>query len=129
MSFSEDFIVPDTVEFEIEQELKGLAKERMRAEFVTDEEAGLAWLKLKTEIYAERVDERSKTIVFSSPKTWWDMFKIEYFPAALLRKYPPKYDTQEKTVTFVARAVFPRLSLILPPEENVFIIQTDVQEE
>lgn len=25
------------------------------------------------------------------PKTWWDAFKIAYFPKSLLRRYPPRY--------------------------------------
>lgn len=25
------------------------------------------------------------------PKTWWDAFKIAYFPKSLLRRFPPRY--------------------------------------
>lgn len=55
-------------------------------------------LTLKHEIYGEKAVKE-----FTYPATWWDGFKLKFFPKWLLRKYPAKYNT----VTFNAYALLP----------------------
>lgn len=55
-------------------------------------------LTLKHEIYGKKVVKE-----FKYPATWWDSFKLKFFPKWLLKKYSAKYST----ITFNAYALFP----------------------
>ena len=46
-------------------------------------------LKLRTFIMASRPLE--KPVIIKEPSTWWEMFKRDWFPVAMLRRWPVKY--------------------------------------
>lgn len=39
--------------------------------------------------YAKGSRQKNESRTARVPKTWWDMFKIAYFPVWLLKRYPP----------------------------------------
>lgn len=62
---------------------------------------------LSAYIAAQAVDKREVTY----PKTWWDAFKLRFFSAFLLKKFPPKMET----VTWEAKLIYPDLRI---PEQR-----------
>jgi hypothetical protein len=54
--------------------------------------------------------EKQQPFVWTTPKTWWQMFKRDYFPKWLLEKYPIKTDRHEVSV----KTVYPHLKTKLP---------------
>jgi len=45
------------------------------------------------ETYVHAMGEERIYLHHEFPKTWWDAFKIQYFPNWLLNRYPPKIET------------------------------------
>ncbi len=78
------------------------------------------------EMYGEKV-QKCVTVEFSAkqPKTWWQHFKQENFPAWLLRKFPVQYSfqTEKKTVEFDRTFVFPEAYREGHPVLGKFIIR------
>ena len=66
-----------------------------------------------TELLAETVGEYSKVVYFRCPRNWFQMFKMQYFPAWLLRAFPIKMKLQEETVVFTVKAVYPKLPTVV----------------
>lgn len=69
---------------------------------------------LITEIMAEEVGVKEKTVYFYTPTTWWDMFKQTYFKGWLLNKFPVKTTTHKQTVVFKTYATYPQLPKVFP---------------
>lgn len=67
----------------------------------------------QTELLSETVGEYAKTVNFRCPRNWFQMFKMQYFPAWLLRAFPIKMKLQEETVVFTVKAVYPKLPTVV----------------
>lgn len=67
-------------------------------------------IQIQREMFGEKVQKEVVVKTEQSfPKTWWQHFKQENFPAWLLRKFPVKYQvhTVSKTVQFDRTFIFP----------------------
>lgn len=118
-------------------EMEQFALERVRIHwrehFFTDPDVSVtldaisrkAVLRLAATIYAEKHDSVEK-VYFSKPKTWWDAFKEEFFPAWLLKRYPARYETIEKQVNVRQTAYYPKLPLALEPGPVCFHTRAEV---
>jgi len=56
-------------------------------------------LRLVARIWGETID------IVHYPSTWWDAFKVRWFPAWLKRRFPPRF-TEIK-----AKALYPKVSI------------------
>lgn len=65
--------------------------------------------RLNVRIYGETLD------VQEYPTTWWDAFKVRWYPEWLLKKFPPNITKLE------AVALYPKISM--PDEHSKTIIQ------
>ena len=83
-------------------------------------------VRIQREMYGEKV-QKSVMVEFlaKQPKTWWQHFKQENFPAWLLRKFPVQYSfqTEKKTVEFDRTFVFPEAYREGHPVLGKFIIR------
>lgn len=65
-----------------------------------------------TELLGETVGEYSKVVYFRCPKSWFQMFKRQHFPAWLKRAFPIQTKLREEIVIFTVKAVYPQLPMI-----------------
>jgi len=78
--------------------------------FDVKEHLGQYVLRIQREMLGEKV-QKDVTVLFAykTPKTWWDHFKQENFPAWMLRRFPVKYvlHTEQQKIRFDRTFVFP----------------------
>lgn len=91
--------------------LRNLKIERIE-EYIKDE---LEYA-LHTLIPAEEMKEETHTVSVEYPETLWEMFKEEFFPVWLKRKYPVKYKTKKETVRFTAYNLYPEFPVFMPEQ-------------
>lgn len=81
-------------------------------------------LKLSDHVLSEKLDEKTftetKTLYRTKPKTWWDMFKIQYSGRWWMKWFgPPKEDIIVEdvtlTVTVQPRLLFPESIMSINP--------------
>jgi len=94
----------------------GYALMHLKLENWKNDVADVLVYQLSTHILAEEVENRTKTICFKYPKSWWQMFKQQYFPKWLLKKFPVKTKKDTRLVTFKKYATYPKFLAIAFPE-------------
>ena len=71
---------------------------------------GQYMVRIQREMFGDKV-KKDVMVIFTikHPKTWWQHFKQDNFPAWLLRRFPVQYaiHTENKTVEFDRTFVFP----------------------
>lgn len=72
---------------------------------------------LSTHILAEEIENRTKTVCFEHPISWWQMFKQQYFPKYLLKRFPIKTEKDTRLVTFKKYATYPKFPAIAFPKD------------
>jgi len=73
---------------------------------------------LTCHVMAEKLIDKTLPVSFDNPTTWWDMFKIRFFPEWLLCKFPPMYTLTTKYVHFEEYATYPQLKEHLDVSER-----------
>ena len=63
--------------------------------------------------------ESGETRTISYPLTWWDAFKVRWFPRWLLAKYPANYQHHEITL----KTLYPHFRISMPNETFVLKYQ------
>jgi len=71
----------------------------------------------ETELLAEKVVDENVDVDFSHPTTWWDMFKIRFFPRWLLYRFPPMYTLVTRHINFKKYAAYPQLPKLMGEDE------------
>ncbi len=77
---------------------------------------------LTCHVLAEKLIDKTLPVFFDNPTTWWDMFKIRFFPEWLLYKFPPSYTLTTKHVHFEEYATYPQLKEALSESETGEVI-------
>ena len=70
--------------------------------------------KLRGFLMGERLREEKINWKVSYPSSWWEMFKERYFTKRLLNKFPVKYTTKKRNVTFKVYELYPKLPIAIP---------------
>jgi len=70
--------------------------------------------KLRGFLMGERLREEKVNWKVSYPSSWWEMFKERYFTERLLNKFPVKYTTKKRNVTFKVYELYPKLPIAIP---------------
>jgi hypothetical protein len=65
-------------------------------------------------------DEYEPIVVFQTPKTWWDHFKLRWFPPFLLKRSPAEL----RDIKVSAKEVYPKLPMAVPKAQRHVIIET-----
>lgn len=78
---------------------------------------------LRTNIATEQLSEREKTVTFKYPSSWWQQFKMQKFPAWLLKKYPVQYKKTSQKIRFEEIALYPMLPAIMPDNSGEVYFQ------
>ncbi len=73
---------------------------------------------LRTNVMTEQMSERSKTITFKYPNSWWDFLKLKHAPSWFVKKWPVKWQKKSQTVTFEEIALYPKLPSIAPEQSG-----------
>jgi hypothetical protein len=74
-------------------------------------------LRLMVEELGEYVENREKTVSFSYPDGWFQMFKQKYFNAWLKERFPIRMKTVKRKVVFKKAAVYPKFPQAFPPDK------------
>lgn len=77
---------------------------------------------LSCHVMAEKLIDKTLPVSFDNPTTWWDMFKIRFFPGWLICKFPPLYTLTTKHVHFEEYATYPQLKEQLDISERGEVI-------
>jgi hypothetical protein len=96
--------------------LSGHALVNLRLESWKNDVADALVYQLSTYVLAEEVENRTKTVNFEYPKSWWQMFKQQYFPKWLLKRFPVKTKKDTRLVTFKKYATYPKAPAVAFPE-------------
>lgn len=123
-------------DFKSEETVLNLVKEVMEFSVNPQEFAALSFdvrqafgqymVRIQREMFGEKVQKTiTVEFTFRQPKTWWQHFKQEHFPAWLLRRFPVEYSfqTEKKTVEFDRTFVFPNAYKENHPILGKFIIR------
>jgi len=76
---------------------------------------------LKVIILGEKTKEEIVEHSFEYPKSFWDCFKEKFFPWFLKKRFPIKYKTIIKKTKVEHFACYPKLPILLPPEQKNYI--------
>jgi hypothetical protein len=99
----------------------------LQTEIMRDEFDGLA-IKLSSYVMAEEVDKRTKDVAFEYPKNWIEMFKEQHFSDWLKERFPVKYKTITRKVTFRKMATYPKLNRVFPDEQNKVVFRSNISD-
>lgn len=84
---------------------------------------------LTCHVLAEKLIDKTQCVSFDNPTTWWDMFKVRFFPGWLIRRFPPLHTLTTKYVHFQEFATYPQLKELLPESERGEVIIRNVIDE
>jgi len=82
------------------------------------------WLyEIETYVLAEKLAHDIVPVYFHYPATWWEAFKLRFFPKWYLDKYPILYTGVTKKVDFKQYALYPSINKVFPdyPKENIIV--------
>lgn len=65
-------------------------------------------------IAGEKASQAEAVCIFQAPATAWEHLKLQYAPHWFLKRWPVKYSTEERAVTFIQQAVYPSIKQRLP---------------
>ena len=85
--------------------------------FMADYVGNTMAVQLRAYVLAEKVHDDFRVLKFDSPASWWQHFKLTYFPRWLLRRRPVRFTTTEKTVHLEAYHGYPDARIALPDEK------------
>jgi hypothetical protein len=71
-------------------------------------------LKLRGFLMGEKLREERKDWKVSYPSSWWQMFKRQYFPKWLLKRFPVRHTTLKRKVVFKVYELYPKLPIAIP---------------
>jgi len=108
-----DELVFDIVKMEYGVAFDGYALEKLRYDKNYDYITNQLQYKLTTFIPAEDMKHETHVVSVDYPKTWWDAFKLAYFPQWLLNRYPVDFTTKEESVTFTAYNLYPKFPYVV----------------
>ncbi len=74
--------------------------------------------KIRGYLMGEKLREEKSILEVSYPCSCWQMFKKQYFPKWLLKKFPVKYETVRKKVEFKVYELYPKFSKVCPNDAN-----------
>lgn len=82
-------------------------------------------LEVSTLIPAENVKTEMHKFEVQYPKDWWQAFKMQYFPALLLDRWPVIFTKKTQLVKFDAYVIYPKLPEVMEGvgEEREVIIK------
>lgn len=81
---------------------------------IVKEVANEILIQINTFVWSEELEHVDYPVRISIPKTWWDFFKIQFFPKVLLEKYPPEFvEKLVKIIKIKKVALYPKLRAIL----------------
>lgn len=119
---------------EVSQAFSGPAAHNM--EFERQDLGRVIKYKLRTMIPAEKMLEKTHTLVVTYPDGWMQALKVSIsekirLPTWITKRYPIKYHTEKRTVTFKAYNLYPLLPTMLEDCGNgrQMIIEYIVPEE
>ena len=101
-------LIFDIVKLESAIAFDGFTMEKLTLDEYHDVVRNQLRYKLRTLVPAENMKRETHTVSVSHPKTWWDAFKVAYFPQWLVDRYPVDFVTKEDTVTFTAYNLYPK---------------------
>ena len=87
------------------------------------------FVRLESFVWAEPLKEEVVGVVFHTPATWWDMFRVQYskfFPKWFHDRYPIKLRTQERKIRIETVAAFPQFCYAHP--EQKFVLKKIISE-
>lgn len=70
-------------------------------------------LNIKRELYAQHPGPGVVSVTY--PKTWWQHFKLRWFPKWLLRRYPVIYNVRKVDI----QVVYPTLNIAWPQKQHI----------
>lgn len=113
--------------------LGGHILEQMDLRAIRDHMTDSIIFSLRTNVMSEQLSERSKTITFKYPASWWEQLKQSHAPRWFLKKYPVKKHKTSQKVTFEEIALYPNLPSIMPDRAGEAYFQgmwhTDLREK
>lgn len=62
----------------------------------------------------EPLETFTELAIFKTPKTWFDHFRLTYFPKFLSKKFPIKWKTERQSIQVKCGAVYPKLPVAFP---------------
>ncbi len=77
---------------------------------------------------SERVNTVDKTVSFSYPANWWQMFKKQYAPQWFIDSHPIKEKTEKQTVSVSLMAGYPQLATQFPHDQQYNVIHYFTQD-
>jgi len=63
---------------------------------------------------AEHLEDSRHAFTISYPATWWQAFKLKYFPTWARERWPIRYETKTHSVHFERKQVYPRFAKYFP---------------
>jgi hypothetical protein len=93
------------------------------------QEARYAIIKLREEIWSQKIQNEKVALAVHYPLTWWQHFKQDCFPNWALRRWPVLKKMETKTFTFKTVALFPDFKYSVPSGVGNFVLSTIVSEE
>lgn len=109
------------IRVEAEECISGEALHNLTLSKVEDDMSMHLWLKLRTEILAEKLQETTKVMIIEVPTSWWQMLKRDVFPKWFIALYPVKNRTIKDTVTFTRFAKFPTINRVFPRDKPIML--------
>jgi hypothetical protein len=78
---------------------------------------------LETYVLAEKLAHDVVPVYFSYPATWWEAFKLRFYPKWYLDKHPILYTGVTKKVDFKQYALYPSINKVFPdyPKDRIII--------
>ncbi len=121
-------IILEKVKVGTRQYISDLMREELKLEFIEDIITQTTIASFRTWCWSEKIEERSHDVHFRYPKTWWQMFKFQYFPKRFLKKYPVQFENVKKRVTFSKTAAYPQLPIYLKGKTGRMVVSTELLE-
>ena len=106
------------------------------AEFtVTEQMGGDMLLGLSAEVMRDHIVNETQTVTLETPATWWQHFKSDHRDRFgfrwLIKKFPIRWETWTKTVTFDRYYDYPDAAISLPEDQfgKFIVYETSIQSD
>ena len=100
--------------------------------FMADYLGNTMAVQLRAYVLAEKVHDDFRVLKFDSPASWWQHFKLTYFPRLFLKRRPVRFRTTEKPIHLEAYHGYPDARIPLPDrfgQRVVFAIVNPARDE
>lgn len=84
---------------------------------------------LSSFVWSEGVTDATHVVEFRTPRSWWQHFKLTFFPELLKHYFPVEFEVERREVVIERKAIFPKLAVAAGLKEgDDFVIKTEIEE-